>query len=139
MDEKSGEALAKAMKENFTIIQLDIEGNKQMNYLHVLEIQKALIRNKEIYDEEQLQEWKERKEMRIEEEKMEIQDMKQEEQKEIERFEARFLVKLEKEENDLDDEFEREEMKKQKMMLKLAKEADLLKGKKKKKKAPKKK
>lgn len=103
LDEKAGEALAKAMQENFTIIQLDVEGNKQMNYLHALEIQKALIRNKEIYDEERLQEWKERKEMRNEEEEMEIKDMKEEEKKEIEKFEARFLAKLEKEENELDE------------------------------------
>jgi len=104
LDEKCGEALAKAMQENFTIIQLDIEGNKQMNYIHVLEIQKALDRNKEIYDAERLQEWRERKLMGKEEEDMEIRIMKEEEHKEIEKFEARFLAKLEKEEIELDEE-----------------------------------
>jgi len=104
LDEKCSEALAKAMTENFTIIQLDIEGNKQMNYVHVLEIQRALDRNKQIYDEERLQEWRERKLMGKEEEDMEIRIMKEEEHKEIEKFEARFLAKLEKEEIELDEE-----------------------------------
>ncbi len=103
LDERCGDALVKAMEANFTIIQLDIETNKQMNYLQILEIQKALLRNKEIYDAERLQEWKERKLMGKEEEDMEIRIMKEEEHKEIEKFEARFLVKLEKEELELDE------------------------------------
>lgn len=104
LDERCSEALVKAMQENFTLIELDIECNKKMNHLHVLEIQKALIRNKEIYDAERLQEWRERKIMKGEEENMEIQVIREEEGIEIEKFEARFQVKLEKEEMELDEE-----------------------------------
>ena len=104
LDEKCGEALAKAMTENFTLIELDIECNKKMNHLHVLEIQNALIRNKEIYDAERLQEWRERKIMKGEEENMEIRVIKEEETVKLEKFEARFQVRLEKEEAELDEE-----------------------------------
>ena len=104
LDESAGEELAKAMKSNFTLIQLDVEGNKHMNYKHVLEIQEALLRNKMIYDEERLQEWRERNVMHKEEEDMDVRVLKEEEHKEIEKFEARFQVKLEKEETELDDE-----------------------------------
>jgi len=136
LSEEAGAALAKAMRTNYTLIQLDVESNKKMNYKDVLEIQEALIRNKMIYDEERLQEWRERKVMHKEEEDMDVRVIKEEENKEIEKFEARFQVKLEKEEEELDNEMEKEEIQKQKQMQKLAKEADLLKGKKKKKKAP---
>lgn len=104
LDEKCSEALALAMKENYTIIQLDVEANKNMNHNHVLAIQSALLRNKEIYDSERLQEWKERGIMKKEEEDMEIEVIREEERLEIEKFDARFQVKLEKEERELDDE-----------------------------------
>ena len=104
LDEKCSEALALAMKENYTIIQLDVEANKNMNFHHVLAIQNALIRNKEIYDSERLQEWKERNIMKKEEEDMEIEVIREEGRLEIEKFDARFQVKLEKEERELDDE-----------------------------------
>jgi hypothetical protein len=104
LDEKCSEALALAMKENYTIIQLDVEANKNMNHNHVLAIQNALLRNKEIYDSERLQEWKERNIMKGEEEDMEIEVIREEERLEIEKFDARFQVKMEKEERELDDE-----------------------------------
>jgi len=93
---EAGQALAKAMRTNYTLIQLDVESNKHMDYQDVLEIQEALLRNKMIYDEERLQEWRERKVMHKEEEDMDVRVLKEEEHKEIEKFEARFQVKLEK-------------------------------------------
>ncbi len=89
------------MRENKTLIMLDIENNKLMDYKHVRAIQDHLIRNKVLYDAERLQEWKERKHLRREEEDMDSYLIKEDYQNQQEDFEARYQAKLLKMQEDL--------------------------------------
>jgi hypothetical protein len=73
LKENCGHLLAKAMQENFTIIHFDLNGNK-FTLDQIRSIKECLIRNKEIYDEERMQEWRERKSMKKEEEYIEMVD-----------------------------------------------------------------
>jgi hypothetical protein len=69
---------------------LDIENNKKMHFRDVREIQRHLMRNKAQFDEDRLQEWKERKALKKEEEDTDNYNLKETLTKQEEDFEARF-------------------------------------------------
>mmetsp|Transcript_32145 Transcript_32145/g.37072 ORF Transcript_32145/g.37072 Transcript_32145/m.37072 type:complete len:296 (+) Transcript_32145:329-1216(+) len=140
LDQKCGKALADAMEKNHSIIMLDIEGNRKNDkikaneqnrpdqdgniaYEDVIRIHKYLERNKEAYKAERFDEWRERKMAKEEEDLNEINDLNARIQIEKEAFEARFRAKLEKMNNELDEEFMQRAVFKEKMMHKLEKEA----------------
>lgn len=121
LDKVCGKALADAMEKNHSIIMLDIEGNRKtdkvkqsemsnkeidMNiaYEDVMRIHKYLERNKAAYKAERFDEWRERKMAKEEEDLNQINVLNDQIQKEKEAFEARFRAKLEKMNDELDDE-----------------------------------
>jgi len=74
LDETCGRTLAAALKENQTLIQLDVRGNDLP--LEVMqEITASLEKNKQKFNEERMEEWKERKQMKKEDEYMEMIDI----------------------------------------------------------------
>jgi len=78
LDVICGQALLEAMKENNTLIMLDLSLNTKMNLNDVREIQKILVANKKEYDEERFREFMERKHLRKEEDISKILQLKQE-------------------------------------------------------------
>jgi hypothetical protein len=83
------------MRNNETLILLDIENNKDLDYKHVRIIQDILRKNKkDIYDRDRLNEWKERKRMYKEEEDMDIYNVKEDYELNQEIFDTRYQAKL---------------------------------------------
>jgi len=79
---QSGHLISEAMKENKTLISLEISGN-DLPVEEIRSIQDSLMRNKKAYDEERLREFKERKMMNEEDSAnknlMDAEDKKKEE------------------------------------------------------------
>lgn len=92
------------MRNNETLILLDLENNKDLDYKHVRAIQDMLRKNKkEIYDRDRLNEWKERKRMLKEEEDMDIYNVKEDYEKNQEIFDTRYQAKLMKLQADMNE------------------------------------
>lgn len=87
LEQPIGYAIRKLLETNFTLIDLEI-GFNNFALGDVREIQKALKRNKEMYDAERLKEWKERKLMRDEDERLHALYLKEQSKKEEVRMET---------------------------------------------------
>lgn len=87
LEQPIGYAIRKLLETNFTLIDLEI-GFNNFALGDVREIQKALRRNKEMYDAERLKEWKERKLMRDEDERLHALYLKEQSKKEEVRMET---------------------------------------------------
>jgi hypothetical protein len=70
IDQKCGAIFVEKLKNNFTLIDFDFSRNKDIKLEDSRQIQLYLKRNKALYDAERLKEWKERKNMRTEDEKL---------------------------------------------------------------------
>ena len=68
MDQKCGELFKEALLENTSLIDFDYSNNKYISLEDSRSIQESLRRNKAVYDAERLREWRERKNMRHEDE-----------------------------------------------------------------------
>ena len=68
MDQKCGELFREALHNNHSLIDFDYSNNKYISLEDSRAIQEYLRRNKAEYDAERLKEWKERKNMRTEDE-----------------------------------------------------------------------
>eukprot|EP01017_Pseudomicrothorax_dubius_P006523 TRINITY_DN11876_c0_g2_i1.p1 TRINITY_DN11876_c0_g2~~TRINITY_DN11876_c0_g2_i1.p1 ORF type:complete len:366 (+),score=129.06 TRINITY_DN11876_c0_g2_i1:73-1170(+) len=126
LNESCSTLLADALSSNKTIIMIDLEGNKGLNYKDVITIQEILKKNKEEYDKERFKEFVERKRAHLEEENIVLMKQQEEERKmaiglihqradEMKR--KRDLAYMEK--------LDREEEEKRKTIEKLEKEAKL--------------
>ncbi|CAD8043508.1 unnamed protein product [Paramecium primaurelia] len=131
LDEKCGEALANALRDNTSLICLDITENPKMNLNDVRKCQDYLIRNKKIYDDERYREFQERQRIRNEDQTSTIQ--MQDKEKAItaqEGIEQRMNARRLELEQQWKEELEKEAKIKEKTVHNLMKQAKLL-GKKK--------
>lgn len=71
MDVSCGDIFNKQLSDNYTLIDFDYSMN-QFALQDSRDIQDKLRRNKKIYDEERLKEWKERKNMRAEDQALRL-------------------------------------------------------------------
>lgn len=69
MDEKCGQLFCEKLENNTTLIDFDFSGN-DFSMDDSQRIQSYLKRNKKLYDDERLKEWRERKHMRGEDEQL---------------------------------------------------------------------
>lgn len=78
LDETCGKMLLDALRENKTIIMLDVSQNPKLGLMDVREMQNILVANKLAYDEERFKEFMERKCLKREEDISKILQLKQE-------------------------------------------------------------
>lgn len=86
MERGCGEIMNEVLDKNWTLIDFDYSMN-ELSLEDSREIQEKLRRNKRKYDEERLQEWRERKLMRAEDQALKMLYMQQNSKKEQERME----------------------------------------------------
>lgn len=86
MERGCGEIMNEVLDKNFTLIDFDYSMN-EFSLEDSREIQEKLKRNKRKYDEERLQEWRERKMMRAEDEALKLLFMQQNSKNEQNRME----------------------------------------------------
>jgi len=76
LETQIGKEIRKMLEKNHTLIDLEI-GFNNFDLKDVRAIQESLIRNKKMYDAERLKEWRERKLMRDEDERLHALYLKQ--------------------------------------------------------------
>ena len=86
MDAGCGKRFKEVMETNTTLIDFDFSMN-QFDYQDSRQIQDYLRRNKQMYDEERLAEWRERKLMKAEDDKQKVKYLKEQSHKETVRME----------------------------------------------------
>lgn len=86
MDEEIGRMFREKMENNFSLIDFDFSMNN-FSQQDSRAIQDCLIRNKKLYDEARLKEWRERKLMRADDEKMKELQLQLQSKKEQNRME----------------------------------------------------
>ncbi|KAM3126816.1 hypothetical protein pb186bvf_021090, partial [Paramecium bursaria] len=125
LDEECGKKLVEALKENTTLICVDIEENSEMGLREIREIQDlSLKRNKKEYDDERYREFKERKRL-SKEEQISTTLVINKEAKELaqEGIDARIQARQQEEERMWKEDLEKEQKIREKIIHNLQKQA----------------